>query len=283
MTLGRQKRVKLRGCSYSVWTSIKGPLVVLLHGWPVTSYHWRFLVPALHRAGFSTICIDLRGLGQSTCRNDGRFEKEKLAKDVKDLLEVLYPNLTSYSVIGHDWGATVAVALASLDQNRIKKLVAEEEILPGLLVKIAEPGAKYYPVWHGGFHRTPRLPEQVILGREESYIGYFLRLRRDPLSLSSKDFKHYLKFYKGTRQTMNWLSYYRTNKADSKFYQNLTRRKLSVPTLAIGGKYAMGPAVGDSLRLVASDVQSKVLKKSGHYPAEEERNVFAKTVISFLR
>ena len=42
-----------------------GPAVVLLHGHPRTHTTWYAVAPQLADAGFSVVCPDLRGYGQS--------------------------------------------------------------------------------------------------------------------------------------------------------------------------------------------------------------------------
>ena len=41
-------------------------VVLLLHGWPVTAYHWRHTRPVLVAAGLRPIAVELRGLGART-------------------------------------------------------------------------------------------------------------------------------------------------------------------------------------------------------------------------
>ena len=42
-----------------------GPPVVLLHGFPESSFAWRHQLPALARAGLHAVAPDLRGYGRS--------------------------------------------------------------------------------------------------------------------------------------------------------------------------------------------------------------------------
>ena len=42
-----------------------GPPVLLLHGWPTSSYLWRNLIPPLAAAGRSAVAPDLPGFGAS--------------------------------------------------------------------------------------------------------------------------------------------------------------------------------------------------------------------------
>ena len=53
--------------------------------------------------------------------------------------------------------------------------------------------------------------------------------------------------------------------------------------LAIGGRYAMGSAVAEGLRPVATNVTTIVLGRSGHYPAEQEPGPAAGAITEFLR
>ena len=66
------------GVSLAVADEGAGPAVVLMHGWPVTAYHWRHTVPALVAAGYRAITVELRGLG-GTSVGSGPFDKETLA------------------------------------------------------------------------------------------------------------------------------------------------------------------------------------------------------------
>ncbi|OYX26499.1 MAG: hypothetical protein B7Z06_05615, partial [Flavobacteriales bacterium 32-35-8] len=63
-----------------------GPVIILIHGWPVTSYHWRKNIPELNKAGYRTIAITLRGLGGKSS-GDGNWEKETLSKEVIKLAD----------------------------------------------------------------------------------------------------------------------------------------------------------------------------------------------------
>jgi pimeloyl-ACP methyl ester carboxylesterase len=61
-----------------------GPTLVLLHGYPQTSYMWRKVLPALAEH-FTVIAPDLRGSGGSDAPADG-YRKSIPAEDVHQLL-----------------------------------------------------------------------------------------------------------------------------------------------------------------------------------------------------
>jgi pimeloyl-ACP methyl ester carboxylesterase len=84
-----------------------GPLVLLCHGFPEIWHCWRHQLTALAGAGFHAVAPDLRGYG----RTDAPEEIESytilhLVGDLVGLVEAL--GETRATIVGHDWGATLA-------------------------------------------------------------------------------------------------------------------------------------------------------------------------------
>src|SRR5215471_2510943 len=52
--------VKTNGIQLRVALAGKGPLVVLVHGWPESWYSWRHQIPALAQAGYRVAAPDVR-------------------------------------------------------------------------------------------------------------------------------------------------------------------------------------------------------------------------------
>ncbi len=100
-----------------------GPPVILLHGFPDSGRLWRHQVPALAEAGFRVIVPDMRGYGESAKPAD--VDAYNILYLVADVGAVLADaGATSAHVVGHDWGAAVAWALASLAPNLVDRLAA---------------------------------------------------------------------------------------------------------------------------------------------------------------
>ena len=89
--------------------------VVLLHGWPVTESHWQGLLPHLRRSGFTSVPVALPGLGKSA-ESTSSFRKSDLAHGLGE--DLSKRGLTRFSLIGHDWGGTVAFLLAAAMPRR---------------------------------------------------------------------------------------------------------------------------------------------------------------------
>jgi pimeloyl-ACP methyl ester carboxylesterase len=101
----------------------EAPAVLLLHGWPDSHRLWRHQVPALTAAGFRAVVPDLRGFGASDL--PGSVEAYGLAHILGDVIGVLANlGVGRAHVIGHDWGAAVAWAVAALFPDRVDHLVA---------------------------------------------------------------------------------------------------------------------------------------------------------------
>jgi pimeloyl-ACP methyl ester carboxylesterase len=235
----------------------------------------------LEKESFETLCIDLKGLGENKA-GTGDCEKKSLAKEALALISIRRPQVRSFAVIGHDWGGSIAIAMAALSPKRVSKIIVEDEIPPGISAPLRGKSLTHYSSWHGAFHRVAHLPERLIAGNEDPYLNYFLNLRFDPKSLRAADRKYYISCYRGLKKTRSSLAYYRCSHADSRFFAALTRNKIKTPALAIYGDCGMGSAVVDSLSLFCQRPSSAGITNCGHYPAEERPLVFNKIVRTFL-
>ena len=90
----------------------EGAPVLLLHGFPDSSRLWRHQISALVGAGMRAIAPDLRGFGESDRPEE--VEDYAIARSVADMVALLDAlDLERAHVVGHDWGAGLAWALAA--------------------------------------------------------------------------------------------------------------------------------------------------------------------------
>jgi pimeloyl-ACP methyl ester carboxylesterase len=98
-----------------------GPAVLLLHGFPDTAALWRHQIPALHAAGLRTIAPDLLGYGESDKPQE--IEPYRVPHIVAGLVAILDAlEVEKARVVGHDWGAGVAWAMALMAPDRVERL-----------------------------------------------------------------------------------------------------------------------------------------------------------------
>lgn len=99
-----------------------GEPVLLLHGWPDSSFLWRHQMPALAAAGFRAIAPDLRGFGRSDKPQDVEaYTFSNLMSDVVGIMDGL--GVERAHLVGHDWGAALAWQLAIDLPERVDRLV----------------------------------------------------------------------------------------------------------------------------------------------------------------
>lgn len=116
-------RVDARGFTFEVTTGgpADGVPVLLLHGFPQHSGEWDDVVPALHAGGLRTYALDQRGYSpgaRPTAVADYRIPE--LVADVVAVLDAL--GLDAVHLVGHDWGAIVAWAVAAQHPDRVRTL-----------------------------------------------------------------------------------------------------------------------------------------------------------------
>ncbi len=101
----------------------EGPTVVLLHGWPDTSALWDEVAPRLAAAGYRVAAPDLRGCGRSDKPSElSSYQMAQLVGDVVSIVNALGDE--KVVLVGHDWGAALAWAVATLRADLVERMVA---------------------------------------------------------------------------------------------------------------------------------------------------------------
>jgi pimeloyl-ACP methyl ester carboxylesterase len=152
------RRVRVNGIELQVVEQGQGDPVLLLHGFPDSSRLWRHQIPALVEAGFRVIAPDLRGFGQSD-RPEGveQYQLERLLGDVLGLLD--QADVGRARVVGHDWGAFLAWALASFVPARVEQLVALSVAHPSTIFGSIE---QYEKSWYMLLFQLEGLAEEAL-------------------------------------------------------------------------------------------------------------------------
>lgn len=98
-----------------------GEPLVMLHGFPDFWYGWKNIIEKL-MGDYKCIVPDMRGYNLSDKPDqEEEYKLEILVEDVKQLSEIF--NLEKFTLIGHDWGGTVAWAFAETYPELLKKLI----------------------------------------------------------------------------------------------------------------------------------------------------------------
>jgi pimeloyl-ACP methyl ester carboxylesterase len=96
-----------------------GPPVLLLHGWPTSSFLWRKVMIPLARSQ-TVVALDLPGFGQSDKPQGVRYDFEFFDAAVDCLADEL--GVDALALAGHDLGGPIAVHWAIEHPKRVTKL-----------------------------------------------------------------------------------------------------------------------------------------------------------------
>ena len=151
MTAIRHSIVRANGIRIHAAEAGKGPLVLLVHGFPELWYSWRHQLPALADAGYRAVAIDQRGYGRSSKLHDpAAYRISKLVADVCAVVGALGEKTAV--IVGHDWGAPVAWTAAWTHPEIFRAVVGVSVPFSGRGL-VALPGSPFGEVRPSEIHR----------------------------------------------------------------------------------------------------------------------------------
>jgi pimeloyl-ACP methyl ester carboxylesterase len=272
----RSRDAEVDGIKLHYLTAGQGPAVILLHGYAETSRMWRPIIPQL--AGkFTVVAPDLPGIGDSDIPKDG-LDMKTAAIRIHALAKSL--GIAKARVVGHDIGLMVAYAYAAQFPSDTEKLAVMDAFLPGVPGWEGIYNSPNY--WHFRFHGAT--PEALVKGRENIYFAYFwneLAADKDH-SLPVADRQAYVAAYSRPGRMRAAWEYFAAWPQTAKEFAELSRTELTMPVLSIGGEKSLGDALGQQMRLVATDVQLIVIPNAGHWILEERSKETMDALLKFL-
>ena len=165
--------------------------VVLLHGFPEFWYGWRKQIPALVEAGCRVIVPDQRGYNLSDKPKEvNNYRIDELVKDIIGLIDAL--EYEKVNLVGHDWGAVVAWALANQHPDRLHKLgimnVPHPAVMRRFLLRDLEQMRRS---WYVFFFQLPWLPEAGFRANDWRRVANILRSTSNMGSFKEEDILQY--------------------------------------------------------------------------------------------
>ncbi len=146
-----------------------GPALVFVHGFPTHGYTWRKLLPTLSK-DFTCYVIDLPGLGDSDWSNKTDFSFTAQAGRLSKLFEML--ELSSYGLLAHDTGGTIARLVALSNPNQVRQLILFNTEIP-----------HHRPPWIPAYQAQARMPG--------ANMAFRLAMRSKRWQASSMGFKEF--------------------------------------------------------------------------------------------
>ncbi|MHC4391061.1 MAG: alpha/beta fold hydrolase [Planctomycetota bacterium] len=116
----RKHVVLSNGVSIACIDEGAGEPIIFLHGFPTSSALFRGVIGELEDT-YRCLAPDLLGYGDSLCPVDGDLSLNAQADIILEFADELA--LTSFILVGHDWGGTVAQLIAGRAPERVAALV----------------------------------------------------------------------------------------------------------------------------------------------------------------
>jgi pimeloyl-ACP methyl ester carboxylesterase len=241
-------------------------------------------MPELAR-NFTVVAPDLPGLGQSEAPSSYR------GKDIAALLYKLAKAEAGddkFDLVAHDIGIWNTYPMAVQHQSDIRRLVYMEAPIPddSIYNFPAFTPAGESLVWHFSFFAAKNnLAEALITGKEGLFFEHFIKEHATNRDVFTPELLGlYEKSYSKPHSLNAAFEYYRALTQTATDNKELSKTKLTMPVLAIGGGEhgGMGQFQIDQMRLYATDVKGKVLEGCGHWLPEECAPTLNKAVADFL-
>ncbi len=275
-TAVQSRFANVNGLRLHYLTAGSGEPVILLHGYAETSHMWRPLIEQLAKTR-TVIAPDLRGAGESSTPEAG-YTKVEMAQDIHALVRKL--GYEKIGLAGHDIGLMVAYAYAAQYPDEVERIVLMDAFLPGVgdwrnvwLMR---------DMWH--FHFYGKTPLALVHGRERIYFEHFWNdFAADPAhSVPERDRRIYAKAYARRGGMRAGFEYFRAFEKDAEDFGRLARTPLPMPMLVLTGEKASGDFLIQQGRLVATNVEGVVVRKSGHWLMEEAPRQVIPKLLTFL-
>jgi haloalkane dehalogenase len=245
-----------------------GPVALLLHGYPESSYMWRHLMPALSRRGWRSVAPDLLGFGDSPSEPPHTWERH--VRSIEDLRSGL--GLERVALVVHDWGGLIGLWWACEHPEAVTALV------------ISASG--FFPDghWHGLAEaaRTPGTGEEMVEGMTRE--GFAAVLRENGSGFDDAAIEEYWKCFGDEDRRRGQLEFWRS--ADFEKLEPYDGRlaELGVPTLVLWGEtdpFAFLPTAHRLHREIPGS-ELVFVEGAGHFVFDDAPERAATEVAGFL-
>jgi pimeloyl-ACP methyl ester carboxylesterase len=263
----------------------RGPLVVLLHGFPEFWYSWRHQIPALAQAGFRVIAPDMRGYNLSGKPKGVRpYRLEMLTADVAGLIR--HAGAARANVVGHDWGGLVAWHMPTQYSEIVEKLIILNAPHPALARRELRTLAQLRKSWYMFFFQLRVLPEWWI--RRGDFAGVRAMLQTEPLrrdAITAEDARLYVEALARPGALTAALNYYRALFRGALLDRPEPLPIFTTPTLVIWGERDryLGLPLLDGLPQWVNEVQVMRIPNASHWIQVDAPEEVNRRMIDFLK
>jgi haloalkane dehalogenase len=246
----------------------KGLPVLLVHGFPESSYMWHDLLPALAEEGFRAVAPDLPGYGDSPPDRPGTWERHMDALTrFRDEL-----GLGPVALVVHDWGGLIGLRWACDNPGAVTAIVASNT---GLF-----PEGK----WHGFAEamRAEGQGEELMGQMNRDGLAATLRAQSDGFDDEAID--EYWKAFETEDGRMGILEMYRSGDFEKLEPYRGRLAALEVPFLALWGEDDPFAPIAGAYRFQKEIPGARVVsvEGAGHFVYADAPERCSREIVAFL-
>ncbi|MGW4246360.1 alpha/beta fold hydrolase [Nocardia sp. NPDC004722] len=264
------------------------PLVVLVHGFPDTPHSFDGVIPQLVAAGYQVLAPWLRGYTAGSADRSARYDLMAVSADVAAWTARIGAPRTH--LVGHDWGAFVAMILARQDPERWESLTLlaippfGDGVAPGMWRQLPRQLwlSSYIPVM------ASPLPPWLLVRGDAAFVRALWRRWSPGWAFTEEQFAPVASVFGDPVRAWATTRYYRSlfavgDSATREFSRMLMAAPAPLPTLALAGQ--RDGCMSAALQRVLAEhagVSHAQLPDCGHFLHAERPDAVAALLIAHL-
>lgn len=262
-----------------------GPLVLMLHGFPESSYSWRHQMEPLTTAGYRAVAIDLPGFGRS--------DKPDVVYDVLWITETISGVISALGhdaavMVGHDWGGLVLWPFVRLHPEQVTAVIGLN--VPDLPRYDIPPTELFKAL---GSSKTQYILDFQDRGIEEEIYkdleGFLQLFFLGPATVRKEVFtpevlETYYEPLRPVGAITPALEYYRNMDRNWKLAAEFDDRIIEAPALLIMGRDdpVLPPELAEGIEARVPNVEKVVIEDCGHWTQQEQPQQTTEHILRFL-
>ena len=274
------KTVNRVNLHYMIGGNLSGKPILLWHGFLGTSQSWKKVMLLLAEAGYAVLVPDMRGYGDSE-KPEGieGYDAQNLSKDFRDLVKLInFGDGRQITLVAHDMGAAPALLWCADFPQEVKSLLYMEmvvmldEILQShLAFKREVIESALGTMWWWILPHANEALELFFVDKEREFLNWFYhRTTADKKAIGKEEIDEVLRTFSGREGVNGAFGIYRAVFKSIEQTEPLSKDKISVPVVAVGGAHSLGEYVGQMVSMVGSNVETVVIQGAGHFLVEEK-------------
>lgn len=255
----------------------KGPLIILIHGFPDYWYSWRDQIPELAKH-FQVVAMDQRGYNKSDQpQGIENYTVDKLVEDVDAVMK--HVQQEKAVIVGHDWGGLVAWTFAMTHPDRTDRLI---------VLNLPHPKGMLRELAH-----NPQQQKNSHYAREFQKPDAAAKLKPELLAFWVKQPEARKLYIEAFRRSSieGMLNYYKANYPKEPYQDDQAGRPgrqfppVLCPVLLIHGledPYLLPGALNDTWKWVEGPLTILTIPKAGHFVHRDASKLVTETMVRWL-